>query len=64
VKHCSFHVATREGSISMCEHNSRRDEYIIPATLIRGRDILPKRPPIAAVLRPEGEVAAPAETPS
>ncbi len=64
LKHCSFHVATREGSLSMCEHNSRRDDYIIPASLIRGRDILPKRPPIAAVLRPEGEAVATSETPS
>lgn len=48
----------------MCEHNSRRDDYIIPASLIRGRDILPKRPPIAAVLRPEGEAVATSETPS
>jgi len=54
VQHCSFHVATRDGSLSMCEHNARRDDYIIPASLIRGRDILPRRPPIAAVLRPPG----------
>ena len=47
--HCSFHVATRDGSISMCEHNARRDDFIIPANLVRGIDIQPSRPPIAAV---------------
>lgn len=50
IQHCSFHVATRDGTMSMCEHNARRDDHIIPANLVRGRDILPKRPPIAAVL--------------
>jgi uncharacterized radical SAM superfamily Fe-S cluster-containing enzyme len=47
--HCSFHVATRDGTISMCEHNARRDDYIIPPNLVRGVDIKPARPPIAAV---------------
>ena len=61
LQHCSFHVATRDGSLSMCEHNSRRDDYIIPASLIRGRDILPKRPPIANVLRPPGSASAPSD---
>ena len=50
VHNCSFHVATADGSVSMCEHNARRDDFIIPASLVRGRDILPSRPPIAAVL--------------
>lgn len=50
IQHCSFHVATRDGTMSMCEHNARRDDHIIPVNLVRGRDILPKRPPIAAVL--------------
>ncbi|HAV65620.1 MAG TPA: radical SAM protein [Verrucomicrobiales bacterium] len=27
---CSFHVMTQEGSISMCAHNARRDDFILP----------------------------------
>jgi hypothetical protein len=50
IDHCSFHVATAGGTVSMCEHNARRDDYIIPPHLVRGRDIQPARPPIAAVL--------------
>jgi hypothetical protein len=49
--HCSFFVATRDGAVSMCEHNARRDDYVIPAHLVRGRDILPSRPAIAQVAR-------------
>jgi hypothetical protein len=49
--HCSFYVATRDGAVSMCEHNAARDDYIIPAHLVRGVDIRPARPPIAAVAR-------------
>jgi 7,8-dihydro-6-hydroxymethylpterin dimethyltransferase len=49
--HCSFYVATRDGAVSMCEHNAGRDDYIIPANLVRGVDIKPTRPPIAAVPR-------------
>jgi hypothetical protein len=55
IQHCSFHVATRDGTISMCEHNARRDDYIIPPNLVRGVDIRKKRPPIAQVLRPEAQ---------
>src|SRR5437868_5216890 len=51
IKHCSFYVATRDGAVSMCEHNARRDDFIIPANLVRGVDIKPARPPIAAVPR-------------
>ena len=51
IKHCSFYVATRDGAVSMCEHNARRDDYIIPANLVRGVDIKPSRPPIASVPR-------------
>jgi 7,8-dihydro-6-hydroxymethylpterin dimethyltransferase len=51
VHNCSFMVATRDGAISMCEHNARRDDYIIPANLVRGVDIHPSRPPIATVPR-------------
>ncbi len=61
IETCSFYVATRDGAISMCEHNARRDDYIIPPDLVRGRDIRPSRPPIAAVLaatRDKAESAA------
>jgi hypothetical protein len=51
IKHCSFYVATRDGAVSMCEHNARRDDYVIPASLVRGVDIRPSRPPIAQVPR-------------
>jgi hypothetical protein len=51
IHNCSFMVATRDGAVSMCEHNARRDDYIIPASLVRGVDIRPSRPPIAAVPR-------------
>jgi hypothetical protein len=50
---CSFMVATRDGAISMCAHNARRDDYIIPPNLVRGVDIRPSRPPIATVPRDE-----------
>ena len=53
VHHCSFMVATRDGAISMCEHNARRDDYIIPPNLVRGVDIHRQRPPIAYVPRDE-----------
>ncbi len=51
IHNCSFMVATRDGAVSMCEHNARRDDYVIPANLVRGVDIKPARPPIAAVAR-------------
>jgi hypothetical protein len=51
IHNCSFMVATRDGAISMCEHNARRDDYIIPPNLVRGVDIHPSRPPIAGVPR-------------
>jgi uncharacterized radical SAM superfamily Fe-S cluster-containing enzyme len=37
VKNCSFMVATHEGTMSMCEHNARRDDYLLVgvSTLIR-----------------------------
>jgi hypothetical protein len=54
IKHCSFYVATRDGAVSMCEHNARRDDYIIPPNLVRGVDIRPSRPPIATVARDAG----------
>jgi MoaA/NifB/PqqE/SkfB family radical SAM enzyme len=51
IHNCSFMVATRDGAVSMCEHNAGRDDYIIPPNLIRGVDIHPSRPPISAVPR-------------
>jgi hypothetical protein len=51
IHNCSFMVATRDGAVSMCEHNARRDDYIIPPNLVRGVDIKPSRPPIASVPR-------------
>jgi 7,8-dihydro-6-hydroxymethylpterin dimethyltransferase len=51
IHNCSFMVATNEGAVSMCEHNAKRDDYIIPANLVRGVDIHPSRPPIAQVPR-------------
>jgi hypothetical protein len=53
IHNCSFMVATTGGAVSMCEHNARRDDYIIPPNLVRGVDIKPSRPPIAAVPRDE-----------
>jgi uncharacterized tellurite resistance protein B-like protein len=29
VKACSFMVMTADGPVSMCEHNARRDEFIL-----------------------------------
>jgi hypothetical protein len=52
---CSFHVATRDGTVSMCLHNAQRDDYIIPPNLVRDLHVRKKRPPIAQVLRPQGE---------
>jgi 7,8-dihydro-6-hydroxymethylpterin dimethyltransferase len=51
IHNCSFMVATKDGAISMCEHNAKRDDYIIPSNLVRGVHIQPSRPPIAAVPR-------------
>jgi hypothetical protein len=34
IRNCSFMVMTEDGPVSMCEHNSRRDEFILkPITL-------------------------------
>ena len=38
VKACSFTVMTPNGPMSMCEHNSRRDEFILQPVLLRQRD--------------------------
>ncbi len=38
IHHCSFKVATADGAISMCLHNSIRDEFILPETRELSRD--------------------------
>ena len=35
---CSFMLMTAEGPVSMCEHNSRRDEFILKPIVFRRRD--------------------------
>ncbi len=35
---CSFMVMTHEGPVSMCEHNSRRDEFILTPMDIKRKD--------------------------
>jgi hypothetical protein len=35
---CSFMVMTAEGPVSMCEHNSRRDEFILKPLDITNED--------------------------
>jgi 7,8-dihydro-6-hydroxymethylpterin dimethyltransferase len=47
IHNCSFHVITDRGGISMCEHNARRDEFIVPSWMKKGVDLLPSRPPIS-----------------
>ncbi len=49
IHNCSFHTSTEEGGVSMCLFNAERDEFIIPAWLKKGVDIVPKRPPIGEV---------------
>jgi len=38
IRACSFMLMTAEGPVSMCEHNSRRNEYILKPIVFRGRD--------------------------
>jgi molybdenum cofactor biosynthesis enzyme MoaA len=38
VNACSFMIMTAEGPISMCEHNAKRDEFILKPQKIRLRD--------------------------
>ncbi|MGE0388308.1 MAG: radical SAM protein [Gammaproteobacteria bacterium] len=38
VEACSFMVMTASGPVSMCEHNARRDEYILAPITITRRD--------------------------
>jgi len=35
---CSFMVETHAGPVSMCEHNARRDEYILQPITFHGKD--------------------------
>jgi molybdenum cofactor biosynthesis enzyme MoaA len=51
IHNCSFHVATDQGGISMCLHNAKRDDFIVPAWMKKGIDLLPRRPPIGEVDR-------------
>ena len=30
IEMCSFHCATSDGSVSMCLHNAKRDDFILP----------------------------------
>jgi len=38
IEACSFMIMTAEGPVSMCEHNSRRDEYILKPIKFRRAD--------------------------
>lgn len=43
IRNCSFMVITDDGPISMCEHNARRDEFILKPILLppeRTSDVL------------------------
>jgi uncharacterized radical SAM superfamily Fe-S cluster-containing enzyme len=51
IENCSFHTATDEGGLSMCEFNARRDAFIVPEWMKKGVDVIPKRPPIGEVDR-------------
>jgi pyruvate-formate lyase-activating enzyme len=37
IRNCSFMVMTDEGPVSMCEHNSRRDDFILRPVSLPGR---------------------------
>ncbi len=36
IRNCSFMVMTENGPVSMCEHNARRDEYILKPVALHG----------------------------
>ena len=38
IRACSFMLMTAQGPVSMCEHNERRDEYILKPIVFRRRD--------------------------
>lgn len=38
IRACSFMLMTAQGPVSMCEHNARRDEYILKPIVFRRRD--------------------------
>ena len=35
---CSFMVMTAEGPVSMCEHNAKRDDFILTPFTVEKRD--------------------------
>ncbi len=35
---CSFMVMTADGPVSMCQHNAKRDEYILMPTEVKTSD--------------------------
>jgi 7,8-dihydro-6-hydroxymethylpterin dimethyltransferase len=37
IRNCAFMIMTAEGPVSMCEHNARRDDYILRPLPIRAR---------------------------
>ncbi len=51
IDNCSFHAATDEGGVSMCQFNAERDELIIPNWMKKGLELRPRRPPIGEVDR-------------
>ncbi len=34
IRNCSFMIMTATGPVSMCEHNARRDEFILKPVLL------------------------------
>ena len=36
IRNCSFMVMTEDGPVSMCEHNSRRDDFILRPIALHG----------------------------
>jgi hypothetical protein len=48
IEACSFMIMTAEGPVSMCEHNSRRDEYILkPINFLRADGSMGEYIPLA-----------------
>lgn len=37
VRNCAFMIMTADGPVSMCEHNARRDDYILKPIALPGR---------------------------
>src|SRR5262249_29840778 len=42
IRNCSFMVMTEEGPVSMCEVNSRRDDFILPRVALRSHAAAPR----------------------